>query len=179
MADWSIQQIFYWILVIIVISSVIVFLIKKCQKLRRWNFDKHLTDADVEALANKLKTNKFCKSLNLQRNTITRCGASYLVDMLQVNNTLEELWLGWNQIGDNGACKICETLKHKNKTLKYLELRNNGITDQSVHTIIEMIQKNRSLECLYLENNPISKANQEKIQHAAWARAPPMSVTIY
>ena len=99
--------------------------------------------------------------------------------MLEVNNTLEELWFGMNQIGDSDACETCATLKYENKTAKYMQRRNNDTTDRSVHTMIQMIQNNRSIKCLYLENNRISKANQQKIEEVASARVSPMSVTSY
>ena len=153
---------------------------KKYKNAKEWVFfDKGMNDSDVTKIANQLRTNKLCKSLDLERNRITSSGAYDLADMLKVNNTLKKLRLGYNQLGDHGASTICDVLKRHNNTLTYLQLRNNGITDSSVDTIIQMIEKNQSLESLALENNLLSKENRVKIETAAWLRKPPLSIMTY
>jgi Ran GTPase-activating protein (RanGAP) involved in mRNA processing and transport len=84
-----------------------------------------LTDQDMEIVVKEGIINKKCKCLNLEWNNITSAGASILAHALTNNNTLEQLWLYNNHVGDDGVASFVKILSLNNNILKKLGLRNN------------------------------------------------------
>ena len=58
---------------------------------------------------------------------IVTTGASCLGELLKVNNSLQELDMGWNDIGDNGMSSVADGLQY-NKTLTYLNVQECGLS---------------------------------------------------
>ncbi|CAF0812760.1 unnamed protein product [Didymodactylos carnosus] len=84
-----------------------------------WNnslYLKHqeLTDQDVKFIANEFKPNTTYKILDLFNNNITVDGVFYLNEILKVNKTLIRLNLGCNEMGDQSAQLLLNTLTHRN-----------------------------------------------------------------
>ena len=60
---------------------------------------------------------------------IVTTGASCLGELLKVNNSLQELDMGWNIIGDDGMSSVADGLQH-NKTLTKLNVEWCQLTDK-------------------------------------------------
>ena len=54
-------------------------------------------------------------------------GAKYISQLLNVTHTLQELDIGWNDIGDDGMAVISEGLQH-NKSLTTLRVDACGLS---------------------------------------------------
>ena len=54
-------------------------------------------------------------------------GAKYISQLLNVTHTLQELIIGWNDIGDDGIAVISEALQH-NKSLITLYVEGCGLS---------------------------------------------------
>jgi len=54
-------------------------------------------------------------------------GAICISKTLEINNTLQALWMGFNNIGDNGITAIAGTLDKSQ--IRILDVRECGITD--------------------------------------------------
>ena len=88
--------------------------------------EKNLTDEDVSAIGDVLKTNNTLTTLTLNNNNIT--DVQSIGDGLKTNDTLTHLWLGGNNItDDSGIQSIIDGLK-TNNTLNTLFLRNNQLS---------------------------------------------------
>ena len=53
---------------------------------------------------------------------LLNAGASYLGGLLKVNNSLQELVMGWNDIGDHGMSSVADGLQY-----------NNALTNLDIH----------------------------------------------
>ena len=145
-------------------------MISKMKERDRWNFrEKQLTADDVKLVAIELKTDKKCKELDMRENNLTSAAVHYVSAMLKENTTLERLYLGQNQIGDDGLQALCKVLKaHENSALEVLSLEYNRITDKSVNRIMEMVElPNSTLTALFIHANHISEENKQQLSALA------------
>jgi Ran GTPase-activating protein (RanGAP) involved in mRNA processing and transport len=112
--------------------------------------------------------NSVLKWLDLESTNLTDTSAEYLSIMLIKNKSLTGLWLSSNQIGYHGIKMLTSALIHYNTTLKYLDLENNpSINDSSFDCLMDMIQQNRSLKKLHLNNCQLSMTNKTKFRDIA------------
>ena len=58
---------------------------------------------------------------------IVTTGASCLSELLKVNNSLQELDMGWNFIGDDGMSSVADGLQY-NKSLTILDVQECGFS---------------------------------------------------
>lgn len=71
------------------------------------------------------------------------------------NNTIEEINLVDENIGENGAKKLAKMIAC-NRSLKVLRLENNVLGDKGTNSLVSVLALHSSLEELYLQNNQIS-----------------------
>eukprot|EP01147_Barroeca_monosierra_P005003 gene5003-6952_t len=95
-----------------------------------------LDDDAVSALASALKNkpNGF-QRLNLYNNHITDIGVEKLVSVVKLSESLEEIDLGMNPIGDNGAIALSEFL-HKDTVLRSFRLSSIQASASGFHELI-------------------------------------------
>lgn len=62
-------------------------------------------------------------------NIVVTTGANCLGELLKVNNSLQEIDMGWNDIGDDGLSSIAYGLQHNN-TLTKLDVQACGFSVQ-------------------------------------------------
>ena len=74
--------------------------------------------------------------------------------MLQVNNVLQELWMGWNNIGDDGITVIARVLGKS--WIKKLYVEECGITVIGAKELATGLSLNCSITVLDVEDNPIT-----------------------
>jgi Ran GTPase-activating protein (RanGAP) involved in mRNA processing and transport len=112
-------------------------------------------DEGLVALVDALKYNTTLVFLSLQHNNIGIAGVTAFADALTTNKGgLKSVDLSKNVFGDEGLAALADALSH-NTTLKSLELRGTGITDEGVLAIINVLKvRNCTLEWLCLIGNP-------------------------
>lgn len=127
-----------------------------------------LLDIGVQALAEALSSrNSTLKALGLGCNGITDQGAENLAEMLKTNRSITWLALAGNKISDYGVKLLADTLAHQNTSLLVLSLHvNKSISDASVDTVIDMLQYNKSLKKLWIQDCSLSDDGKLKLRNA-------------
>ncbi|XP_059847026.1 leucine-rich repeat-containing protein 34 isoform X5 [Hypanus sabinus] len=108
-------------------------------------------------LATVLNHNKSLKAINVGRPlvyTLQEEMTVHMANMLQVNQSLQELHLAKMGIKDFGVQQLCEQLV-KNKTLRFLDLRCNQISCDGAKFLAELLRHNTPLKILDLAANRI------------------------
>ena len=88
----------------------------------------------------------------MSTNKITSEGAKYIAEIIQVNTTLEKLYLSDNAISNDGAIAISTSLRF-NISLQELSMSRNEITSEGAKEIIIAIKVNNTLKQLDLSIN--------------------------
>ncbi|XP_072110940.1 leucine-rich repeat-containing protein 34 isoform X7 [Mobula birostris] len=108
-------------------------------------------------LATVLNHNKSLKAINVGRPlvyTLQEEMTVHMANMLQVNQSLQELHLAKMGIKDFGAQQLSERLVN-NKTLRFLDLRCNQISCDGAKFLAELLRHNTPLKILDLAANRI------------------------
>ena len=92
-------------------------------------------------------------------------GAISISQALMVNQTLLELYMRDNHIGDDGITAIASSLS--NSSITVLNVRRCGISVVGVRSLAEAISSNQNIRELWLENNPITVDGARLIMKAA------------
>ena len=145
-----------------------------------WLSSNHLSENGVCYHAKALSINVTLKKLGLSSNNITNAGVCHLVEMFKSNKTLIMLGLADNKIDDQGVQMLACTLAYQNTILQILTLnRNELITDMSIHSLINMLNKNRSIKELWLNNCSLTETSKKRLQEIAKSRKDLKLVTVY
>lgn len=101
--------------------------------------------------------NTSLKCLVMNRKKITDQLGVQIAKFLQGNKTLERLELEGNLLGPESSKAFADLLR-VNKTIRYLDLSNNNLTNQGqskdeVKDIAKALEQNKSLLYLNLSNN--------------------------
>jgi hypothetical protein len=105
-------------------------------------------------LVNGIKNNNTITEIDLKNNNIGNNGAKALADALKVNNIITKLELWDNNIGIEGAIAIAGMLE-KNTTITKLELWDNNIGDDGAKALAKALEKNKTITELDLWGNNI------------------------
>lgn len=89
-------------------------------------------------------------------NDINSEGIGYIVDGLENDNDVKELWLKRNPIKSDGM-KHIQRLLENNKSIEVLDLHNTAILDEGMKYICDGLKKNTTLKKLYIDANGIGK----------------------
>ena len=81
-------------------------------------------------------------------------GAIFISQALMVNQTLIELNMGHNKIGDDGITAIAGSLSNSNITLLHVSWCNIGLI--GVKSLAAALSSNQNVRELWLYDNPIS-----------------------
>ena len=92
-------------------------------------------------------------------------GAISISQALMVNQTLLELCMGHNHIGDDGIIAIASSLS--NSSVSVLQVEGCGISVVGVRSLAEAISSNQNIRDLWLFNNPITVDGARLIMKAA------------
>ena len=143
----------------------------------------NIGDHGMKSISEAVQMCKTLKVLHLGSNSCTGSGCHVLGNMVEENQSLTELDVSWNGIGGeqasafwkgvensvslqrlhahwNGFCdiKACEAMSHafrENRSLTYLDLSHNRITEQCSRVISEGFALNDTLIELRLDGNPL------------------------
>jgi Ran GTPase-activating protein (RanGAP) involved in mRNA processing and transport len=132
-----------------------------------WN--NSLCDDSINYLVQALSNNNNTLAiLNLGKNNITDIGAEELAKMLRTNQILTELYLGENQISNEGVRMLAHSIENYNRTLERLSLLSNqSVSDGCVRHLLQMINRNNTLKELSVNNCDLSKTGKGILQMAA------------
>jgi len=81
-------------------------------------------------------------------------GAIAISNALMVNHSLQELAMGWNNIGDDGIAAIAIALNYSK--LNVLDIRNCGITFTGATSLAETLSVNKTIKKLLIWHNVIT-----------------------
>ncbi|UJR32761.1 hypothetical protein I4U23_020220 [Adineta vaga] len=127
-----------------------------------------LGDSDILYLTQALSSKKSkLNRLALTSNEISDQGVEYLANMLRINHSLTQLWLGFNKISDHGVKILADILSFHNQTLHVLSLSwNTLITDSCIDYLITMFEYNETLRTVCLTNCNLSDMGKKKLREA-------------
>lgn len=108
------------------------------------------------ALSQALVSNRVLASLNLKDNPVGAAGCEKLATMLMGNRTLERLNLMGCGVGDAGCVALCAALRQQACALQLLALRFNEISDVGAEALARVVEVNKSVTELGLNNNRIT-----------------------
>lgn len=75
--------------------------------------------------------------------------------MLQSNTSLERLWLGDNNLSDEGVCAIAAGL-HDNLTLVWLDVSSNSVGDGGMRALALLLRNKSTLQVLDVHDNRVT-----------------------
>ena len=152
-------------------AAVLATHLIKCPSLKMLDLSfNRLSDAGIRPLADLLSRNPplSLRKLFLNKNGISNDGARCLANLLQTNQTLEELWLSDNEIGNAGVQHLAHVLAYCNKSLKVLVLSSNiFITDSSINSIVKALTYNQTLEKLFLRDCNFTEKGKDVLSNRA------------
>ncbi|KAJ8607619.1 hypothetical protein CTAYLR_005759 [Chrysophaeum taylorii] len=120
----------------------------------------NIGNAGALAISKMLETNNALRELCLFRNSIECEDAAALSAALKAIKAppppLEVLYLGENNVGEDGAKAVSEMLLNSSTTLNKLDLSSNEIGDEGAVALLDSLKTNKALKVLYLSRNKIS-----------------------
>lgn len=108
------------------------------------------------------------QTLYLQGNGFGLVGADALGRAIELNPSIQNLFLSSNQIGDAGVVALIEGMERGgwDNRLSTLYLIDVGLSDAGAVTISQLLSKSSALEELHLSNNAISDTGAQLIASA-------------
>jgi Ran GTPase-activating protein (RanGAP) involved in mRNA processing and transport len=140
--------------------------------------DNQACDRGVESLVKALlMNNNILKKLGLAKNGITDEGVRHLAQMSTTNQILTQLDLCSNEISDEGVQILANAIRDHNSTIEMLWLTSNKmLTDESVDSLIHMIQYKRSLKRLWIFKCNLSEIGKERLKKVEYSK---MNLKVY
>ena len=121
-----------------------------------WLDDNLIGDEGAKAIAQGLSHNgdTVLHLLTMEKNRIGNDGASALGQLLETNETLRVLWLGYNHIDDTGCGFLAQGLA-ASRSLEGLSLFGNRVGDEGCGELGQALTCNDTLQRLWLSHNRI------------------------
>ena len=116
------------------------------------------TKTIVESLG---KTAESLEVLNLAGNEIKKA-AKQLADFLKIKDSLVQIRLEENELGNRGAKAIAEALHEGHEKLEEVDLSMNEIEDEGALAIVKSLKDKKNLKSIVLKDNDISEEAQEE-----------------
>uniref|UniRef100_UPI00398F5364 nucleotide-binding oligomerization domain-containing protein 1-like isoform X2 n=1 Tax=Pristiophorus japonicus TaxID=55135 RepID=UPI00398F5364 len=121
-----------------------------------------LGDDGIKQLKEVLRSSKH---ILVSSNKLTEESAKVFNDILKEKDcVVEKLSIGTNVLKSRGTHLLCEALK-RNRSLKFLYLYDNEITDEGIEQMCHCLEDNETLEILHLCGNSFGERGQRNIQH--------------
>jgi Ran GTPase-activating protein (RanGAP) involved in mRNA processing and transport len=116
----------------------------------------HLGSKAMKSIAEALRNNETLKNLDVSYNKIGNSGLCRLTSNLAISKTfIQSLDLTFNKIGSNGAVNLANLLLDTNRTIKILNLSLNMIGAEGCVLFGSVLKYNHVLEELNLSRNDI------------------------
>ena len=142
--------------------------------LRVYQENNNLTDLDIvdEAVASfqnggdQVVASMLARCTNLKRIDLSYCNITDeqllpMVEAARGHNSLEDLRLDENQIGNSGCVALATLLEEPNCNLQQLELSNNAIGNEGATALANGLTNNTKLRVLNLGYNPIDPSVED------------------
>ncbi|EPQ03363.1 Ribonuclease inhibitor [Myotis brandtii] len=121
-----------------------------------------LGDAGIAELCpGLLSPSSRLKTLWLWECDFTASGCKDLCRVLTAKESLKELSVAGNEVGDEGARLLCESLQEPSCRLESLWLKSCGLTVACCPHVSAMLAQNRSLQELEMSNNNLGDEGME------------------
>ncbi|XP_078391223.1 NACHT, LRR and PYD domains-containing protein 3-like isoform X2 [Cetorhinus maximus] len=135
----------------------------KCQKLRL--ISNNLGDSGVKLLSAALR-NPGCKiqELDLRNNNLTDSCTKDFASVISTNQSLTDLDLGVNPLGDSGVKLLSVALRNSGCKIQRLGLEDNKLTDSCAEDLASVF--NRSLTDLDLGDNNLGDSGVKRLSVA-------------
>ncbi|XP_066467108.1 NACHT, LRR and PYD domains-containing protein 3-like, partial [Tiliqua scincoides] len=115
-----------------------------------------LGDRGMKLLCGALKhPNSHLQQLWLRDCELSSACCEDLSSALSTNQTLSNLELGGNELGDLGLKLLCDGLKHPNCRLQKLGLHSCGLSEACCEDLASVLSTNQTLTDLVLNDNPL------------------------
>ena len=125
--------------------SAIAFALKKNRTLRTLNVKLNRIGEDGgKNLCHALMVCKYLRTLDVSSNGLGENTAYALAELLNQNRSLETVIVACNKLGVNGGRVLQEGLENNN-CVKWIDLRLTEISQQSEHSIMNVIKRNKDL----------------------------------
>ncbi|XP_078069562.1 NACHT, LRR and PYD domains-containing protein 3-like isoform X2 [Mustelus asterias] len=134
----------------------------KVQKLDLYRND--LTESCAEDLASAVSTNQSLIDLNLDDNKLGDSGVKTLSAALRKPDCKIQTLLLRNNTLTDSCCEDLASALSTNQSLRFLNLRSNSFTDQSVPALCHFIETCRSLEWIWLGGNHFSLNGRKQLE---------------
>ncbi|XP_007947494.1 ribonuclease inhibitor [Orycteropus afer afer] len=129
--------------------------------------DSKLGDAGVATLCpGLLSPSSRLKTLWLWECDISAEGCRELSHVLRAKESLKELSLAGNELGDRGAQLLCEALREPGCRLESLWVKSCGFTDACCPNFSSMLAQNKSLLELQMSTNRLGDAGVRQLCQA-------------
>jgi len=99
-----------------------------------------------------IRSNNTINDIDLSCNLIGDEGARHLAQALTENNTVKYIYLGSNQIGDNGVRHLANALR-ESKTISYISLERNSISFKGIKYLTDALKENNTINYINLGFN--------------------------
>eukprot|EP01062_Namystynia_karyoxenos_P028073 TRINITY_DN21348_c0_g1_i1.p1 TRINITY_DN21348_c0_g1~~TRINITY_DN21348_c0_g1_i1.p1 ORF type:complete len:442 (+),score=170.66 TRINITY_DN21348_c0_g1_i1:65-1390(+) len=125
----------------------------------------HIGDRDMQQIADVLCDNNWLEEIDVSYNELGVDSGKAVGKMLTENGTLRILNIEWNQLRGPGSLYLLgeETGIGMNNTLRTLMAGWNGAEDAAGVAFGKVLEKNGSLEQVYLDHNRIGRKGAEQI----------------
>ena len=124
---------------------------------------KGLRDDDLDVLIDVIMQSSVLETLYLATNKLTLADGK-LTNAI-ANGTIKTLYLGFNNIGVEGAKHLADALK-VNKTLEKIDLRWNNISDEGLKHLADALKDNDTLQVIDLHRNNIGDEGAKHLADA-------------
>jgi len=111
-----------------------------------------------ESITTMLRSCINLKMISLTNNGITDELLLPMVEAIRGHNSLQDLHLWKNMIGNAGCDALATLLKNPNSNLRRLDLSTNQIGILGANTLADSLTNNTKLKRLYLESNQIDQS---------------------
>jgi Ran GTPase-activating protein (RanGAP) involved in mRNA processing and transport len=138
-----------------------------------------LGDGGIHRLSEALTDNTQVRQLWLRDCSVSNAGAKALASCLEQNMSIVDLFLGGNDIGDEGLGYICEALRRSNATLVSLEMDDNRISQRGVRDFISALGKNTTVLVATFENNMKDAKCLDELDHLLEERRKGMNLVSF
>lgn len=129
---------------------------------------RQITDSDCAAISPLLKQNKALNQLFIGYNDFGDEGARHLCEALAAieGGALELVGFRHCRLGDGAAQAVAELIK-SSKTIVEVGVDENDISDSGAETLAAALPQSTSLQHLYIGKNKITKSGEGALQSAA------------
>ncbi|XP_067916080.1 NACHT, LRR and PYD domains-containing protein 3-like isoform X3 [Heterodontus francisci] len=137
----------------------------KCRELRLGN--NELGNSGAKLLSAALRTpNCKIQKLGLEENSLTASCAGDLAFAVSTNQSLLELNLSGNKLGDTGVILLFVPLRDPNCKIQKLQLGNVGLTASCIEDLAAVLSTNLSLTELNLSENKLGDLGVKQLSEA-------------